>query len=329
MDLLPDKDQSLIAATVAELVNRQGLKSRMCQTRGEAFLAIQEEWVELTESGLLGLGLSEDVGGLGLGPVEEALAFRELGRGVVPGPILGGVLAGRTAFLCGSAELSESIISGEVRVGLVVGAGPEPLLIDSGGADLLIEVTPRGARLTRLGEEIRIASPLKALHPGTGLARGRRLNPGTPVATAGPEVYWHAVLLAAATLTGIAEAARDEACDFAKTREQFGRPIGTNQAVKHACADMAVAAEAATAQMLFAAGSMQLGGDAIDAVRVAKVVAGDAAVRNSEANIQVHGGAGFTWEDEAHLYVSASRLWSEVFGTRAELLSALLSVAAS
>jgi alkylation response protein AidB-like acyl-CoA dehydrogenase len=116
-------------------------------------------------------------------------------------------------------------------------------------------------------------------------------------------------------LVGIAEATRDMATAYAKTREQFGKPIGVNQAIKHRCADMAVAADAAVNQLLFAALSVQEERpDADFQVAAARVVADQAALTNARHNVQVHGGMGFTAECDAHLYVKRAHLLGRTFG---------------
>ena len=127
---------------------------------------------------------------------------------------------------------------------------------------------------------------------------------GRPLATDG------AALTAAAQLLGIAEATTDLAVAYAKERKQFDRPIGSFQAVKHMLADMLVRAEVARAAV-YAAG-VTARRSRRSAMRrapspTAKVMAGEAAVKNGKACVQVHGGMGFTWEVDAHLYLK--RAW--------------------
>ena len=119
---------------------------------------------------------------------------------------------------------------------------------------------------------------------------------------------------------GIASKCTELAVAYAKEREQFGKPIGSFQAVKHICADMLVRAEVARAAV-HAAGVMlddTSAGDAARAAAAAKVVADEAAFRNGKDCVQVHGGMGFTWEVDVHLYLKRAAVLSQQFGTASE-----------
>jgi alkylation response protein AidB-like acyl-CoA dehydrogenase len=136
-------------------------------------------------------------------------------------------------------------------------------------------------------------------------------------------------ILAAALMVGSAQAVTDLAVAYAKERDQFGRPIGSFQAVKHILADMAVRASVAQAAV-YAAGVTfddPSVGDPVRAASAAKVTAGHAAVTNGRGAIQVHGGMGFTWEVDAHLHLKRSWVLDTQFGSvdhHAELLAELL-----
>jgi alkylation response protein AidB-like acyl-CoA dehydrogenase len=107
---------------------------------------------------------------------------------------------------------------------------------------------------------------------------------------------------------------------------QFGRPIGVNQAIKHRCADMAVAAEAALSQTLFGAVALTAGrADREFQVLAGKIIASRAAIDGAAANIQIHGGMGFTYEHDAHLYLKRAHVLDLLFGRRADDLAALLA----
>lgn len=123
------------------------------------------------------------------------------------------------------------------------------------------------------------------------------------------EVTALSALLAAAMLVGSAEACRDLAVAHAKTRVQFGRPIGVNQAVKHRCADMALGCEAAASMVSFAALALRdQRPDTGFHVAAAKRVAGRTALWNAHTALQIHGGMGFTWEHDVHLHLTRARL---------------------
>jgi 3-oxochol-4-en-24-oyl-CoA dehydrogenase len=120
----------------------------------------------------------------------------------------------------------------------------------------------------------------------------------------------------AAEATGIAAETTEQAAEYAKIRQQFGRPIATFQAVKHHCANMLVAAELATAAVWDAGRAGLSGGDQLSyTAAIAAVLAGSAAVENANLNIQVHGGIGFTWEHDAHLYLRRATAIAAVLGT--------------
>jgi alkylation response protein AidB-like acyl-CoA dehydrogenase len=127
-------------------------------------------------------------------------------------------------------------------------------------------------------------------------------------------------VLVAAMQAGICEATRDESAAYAKVREQFGKPIGTFQAVKHRCADMAVRAEATGGLTFLAALSLQdRTPEAPALVGLAKALASEHALANAADDIQNHGGTGFTAECPAHRYLKRANLLATVLGTPAAL----------
>jgi alkylation response protein AidB-like acyl-CoA dehydrogenase len=126
-------------------------------------------------------------------------------------------------------------------------------------------------------------------------------------------------------LLGLAEAALDMIVEYAKVRETFGKPIGAWQAVRHTCADMAVANEGARAQLWYAATALKEGrGDAQAHLDAAKHLANEAALFATDATIQLHGGIGVTDEHDAHLLMKHAVLLSRLFGSRNALLAGLL-----
>jgi alkylation response protein AidB-like acyl-CoA dehydrogenase len=161
--------------------------------------------------------------------------------------------------------------------------------------------------------------------------RASSVVPGASDST-GATSRW-ATTLIAAQLAGIAEATCAMSVDYAKERQQFGQPIGSFQAVKHRCADMAARAEAAITQTRWAAltvdDSAQSTGSAAFEVESARVMATRAAVANAEVNIQNHGGIGFTWEHPAHRFVTRARLLELSGGSLADHQAALLAAPVS
>ena len=280
-------------------------------------------WRELAQAGVFALRLPEAEGGAGLGMAEAALVFEELGRALVPGPLVAShVVAGAVA---GAAE-------GDRVVG-VLEVGPGPLVVEHLDAlDEVVVLDADGAGVVEAGELRAAAQPLAP--PLDPLVPVHRLAavPATR-ALAGPDVSarWRlqATALTAATLAGIARAVTDLGVAYAKERRQFDRPIGSFQAVKHVLADMLVRTEVARASVYAAAATLDHPevGDVRRAVAGAKAVAGDAATENGKACLQVHGGMGFTWEVDVHLYLKRAWVldtqWGSA-GAQAEVIAGLL-----
>jgi alkylation response protein AidB-like acyl-CoA dehydrogenase len=272
-------------------------------------------WRELAELGVFALRLPEAQGGVGLGMAECVLVFAELGRRLVPGPLVWSQLA---APLVPGAGSGEAVVGGlDASV-----ASSEPRLVEHLTAlDALLVLRPDGVRRVdprRLRAEP-VATPLDPftpLHLVTELPEGERLG--------GPELARRLRLegaaLVAAQQLGIAEAAQELATAYAKTREQFGRPIGSFQALKHVLADAFVRQELARAAVYAAGATLDHpeAGDPARAVASAKLIAGEAALANARAMIQVHGGMGYTWEMPCHYYLKRAWTLATLFGTASE-----------
>jgi hypothetical protein len=257
--------------------------------------------------------------------------WRELGRALTPGPLLSTTLAARVAAHNGQEKLAAAFGRGEKLAGLgevsrdgtvkILNAGPvEYLLV----ADL---DSPSFALIDLAHADSIEFEP--SIDPYYDVAFTEAEALSTPVLverTSARELLAYARVLSAAFLTGLAEGARDRSAAYAKERIQFGKPIGTFQAVKHRCADSAVRSEAAWAQTAVAAIRLADAG-AIEAeleVAAAKIVASDAAVRNSRDNIQNHGGIGYTFENDAHLYLKRSHIVASTFGDPRSFTTLLL-----
>jgi alkylation response protein AidB-like acyl-CoA dehydrogenase len=133
------------------------------------------------------------------------------------------------------------------------------------------------------------------------------------------------VLSCAEAVGGIARTV-EQSVEYSKVRQQFGKPIGSFQAVKHRCADMAVRAEVARSATTYAAVAVRDGAaDADFQTQVAKVLCANAYVQNAADNVQNHGGMGFTWECDAHLFVKRSRAFDTTLGPRRAQLDALVA----
>jgi hypothetical protein len=272
------------------------------------------------------------------------VVFEELGRALVPGPLVGTFLAARAGLVDGAAD-------GRAKVGVhCEGNGPGPILVDHLEAlDALLAFPADGrgpvrllapAPSTNTADTVQVTAPLDPLTP-LWRVHAALLQGGDPVSGAGGAAggLWHdGALLTAALQVGHAAAALDLAVAYAKERQQFGAPIGSFQAIKHLCADMLVRAEVARAAV-HAAACLADAPDVVESeaavaactpaqlversVGGAKLLADEAALGNARTAIQVHGGMGFTWEVPLHLHLKRARLHSTTFGTPAAHASAL------
>jgi alkylation response protein AidB-like acyl-CoA dehydrogenase len=277
-------------------------------------------WKELADAGVFSLRLPESEGGAGLGMAEAVLVFEELGRALVPGPLVWTHLA---AGLVPGAADGERVVGGLDR-------DVEPLVVEYLDAiDVLIALDDDGLwQVDRDRPSARAVPPLDPLtpvHVASGLLRGERR--GMPTAAA----RWRleGALLTAALLLGIAGAVTDRSVAYAKERQQFDRPIGAFQAVKHLLADMFVLTEVARSAV-YAAG-VNLDDPSLGpqgrAVAGAKLLAGEAATVTAKTAVQVHGGMGFTWEVDIHLFLKRAWVLDTAFGSvdrQADEVAALL-----
>jgi hypothetical protein len=201
--------------------------------------------------------------------------------------------------------------------------GADDNVVDGGIATHFLLLGGQQVRIVEARHTAVDARP--CIDPTRRLARVRFEGaPAVVVSRDAAGVRDRATLLAAAEAAGVAERALELSVDYGKVREQFGRPIGAFQAIKHRCADMAVRAEVARSAVTYAAVAIEEDvADAQLAVHGAKSLATDAAIMNSTDNIQNHGGIGYTWEADAHLYLKRARLLEHVLGTRLEHLDAI------
>jgi alkylation response protein AidB-like acyl-CoA dehydrogenase len=250
-----------------------------------------ETWRALEEAGVFSLRLPESDGGAGLGMAAAVIVFEQLGRALVPGPLVG-------------THVTRSHGAPVEKLTLI--SRDDQLIPYLSSSDVVGVLDAEGVWVIRQNEIAAegIAQPLDPLTP---LSRVSSLPVGKKVSD--PEtaalIRLEVSALTAALLVGIASAETDLAVAYAKERQQFGRAIGSFQAVKHICADMLTRAEVARAAV-YAAGVHLDGngdGDTARAVTGAMLLASEAAFANGKACVQVHGGMGFTWEIDAHLYL--------------------------
>jgi alkylation response protein AidB-like acyl-CoA dehydrogenase len=339
VDFEPSDDQRAVQQELRRFLEarvtaeaRMALAAQADTAAGAGAGAVDRElWQALGDLGVFGLRLGEDGGGVGLGLAEAVIVFEELGRVAAPGPLIathlaaglvGGAAAGGTVVgLLPAGDASDTGDTGDA-----VGADRPVLVEHLDGLDVLLVVGPGGVDRIAPAASVgatpveRPVDPLTPVHLLDAVPAGERI--------AGPDVARRlradGALLAAAMQVGLAEAAVGMGTAYAQQRHQFGRPIGSFQAVKHLLADAQVAVEIARAAVHAAAVTADDGsggsGDAGDpragarAVPAARIVASRAAHRATTANIQVHGGMGYTWELDAHLFLKRSMVLDVALG---------------
>lgn len=265
----------------------------------------EDVWRQLEGIGLFAIGLAESAGGSGLGAAEEALIVMELGRRLAAPSVLAtiGATHARMAADASAQEGTRRTAAGYRhggRIVVVVEDGTAAILVRDGDAAALqrapesLDTIDATLWHANLGEAAAAPAPIAEFDAG-GVLRLR--------------------LIDAAALAGLAATALDLAVGYAGERRQFGRPIGSFQAVKHHCADMAIAARNARDQVGFASVAVdQAREDAAMQVDCALFVAGSAALRNAGTNIQIHGGIGFSEEALPHLLLKRAQLLIAIAG---------------
>jgi alkylation response protein AidB-like acyl-CoA dehydrogenase len=305
-----------------------------------------------TQLGLQGLAVPEAYGGSGFSFAEQAIVLEEFGAALYGGPYLASAVLAATALLASPDEgarrdLLPGIASGEVIATLAFtedgswdpaaismpatknGAewtldGHKSFVLDGHSARLLLVVASTTAGLSLFAVDGTAAglttTALPALDQTRKLARlefsdvtGRLIgSPGDAVAVLDRTLDVAAIALAAEQLGG-AQRTLDMAVEYAKMRHQFGRPIGSFQAIKHRCADLLLEVESLRSAVSYAAAAVADGSAEVPVIApLLKAYASETFFHVAAENIQIHGGIGFTWEHDAHLYFKRAKS-SELF----------------
>ncbi|MFE0135542.1 acyl-CoA dehydrogenase family protein [Streptomyces sp. NPDC059037] len=282
-------------------------------------------WGRLADAGVFALAAPEEYEGLGPLPVEVAVAFVELGRHAVPGPVVETVAA--AALLARLADLGDAepakrllppLASGDAMATLTLPEGG-PFALDADAATLPLIVTEgelrRASGHARVGRSLDPARRLARLHP-----TGELLASGPSVTAAARHAADWASLATAAQALGTGLALLDKTVAYVKQRTQFGTPIGGFQAVKHRLADVLTGLEFARPLLYGAALTM----DTAD-VAAAKVATGEAAYAAARAALQLHGAIGYTAEYDLSLWLTKARAlrtaWGDPATCRARVLA--------
>ncbi|HEY0319084.1 MAG TPA: acyl-CoA dehydrogenase family protein [Solirubrobacterales bacterium] len=308
-------------------------------------------WGEMAELGWPGLALPEEWGGQGLGIVELAVLFEEMGYALAPSPLLSNTIVGLALSFCGSDDQRERYLrplaTGERRGtpalwdagssatpggftlpaledgdGVVLD-GEKIIVLDAASADFFLVATADGRR-----HLVESDAEGVTVTPESSIDLTRRLSSvrfdGVRVAAADTlpgsavdyfPVFHRLCVALAAESTGVAQRTMEMAVSYAKDRQQFGRPIGAYQAVSHRCAQMLLETENSRSAVYGAAWAADAEPESLPlAASMAKAYASDAGWRVPDASIQVHGGIGFTWEHDLHFFLKRGRANAAMFG---------------
>lgn len=296
----------------------------------------RDDWRSMAGMGWQAMAIPEKYDGAGFGVMELFVLFEEQGRALLAAPFLPTVALAATAIAESETDELKAawlppIAAGEITATVVgletpIGAtregknwrldGADRFVVNGHTADLLVVRASDGdeefwltveggsavrARNQTLDETRPLAGVtfLAAMVPDSA----RLVGDGARITS---RVRETGVVCLAAEQVGLAQRCLEMAVDYAKDRHQFGRPIGSFQAIKHKCADMALAVETARAAAMYAAWSLG-SEESVRAVPLAKAVCSEAAMKCASENIQIHGGIGFTWEHDAHLFFKRAK----------------------
>ena len=300
-------------------------------------------WSKLTDQGYTGIIFPEAYGGVGLGKVELMLLMEEAGRALLPGPffstvVLAGSVLDAVASPAHKQKYLAPICRGEARSTVAILeanaswnlrdiqltaangklSGEKYFVSDAAVADFILVIASNGVFI------VNSKAPGLKISPMTAMDLTRKLYvvefSNTPAeeigATANLERAFDVATAAlAAEMVGGMQRTLDITVEYAKTRKQFGKPIGTFQAVQHQCADMYLETESSRSAVYYAGWALEENSpDASTAVSIAKMYASDAARSVGNRGIQIHGGMGFTWENDVHLYYRRAKGSETAFG---------------
>ena len=342
MDLMPTAEQDAIRDSVRSFLDKELPMARVRALMDAPSPAYDALWRGAAALGFFALGLPEAAGGAGYAITEEMVLFEELGRTLAPGPWLGSVLAAHALARARAQAPLARLVAGELRVAACVDPWGDPIgvrgdrlsgsrqtVLGAGLADAFLVIDDAGVFFVAKDAAVEVAAvpSLDASNPvGTVAFREAPCTVLSRDPAAVAALRRAAVVLACADAVGGAARTVEMSVEYAKVRQQFGKPIGSFQAVKHRCADMAVRAEVARSATIYATVSVRDGAaDADFQVAVAKILSANSYLQNAADNIQNHGGMGFTWECDAHLYLKRARAFDATLGSRRAQLDALVA----
>jgi alkylation response protein AidB-like acyl-CoA dehydrogenase len=337
MDFDLSKPQKLLKETARQFLARECKAERVRRAMESETAHDADLWRAIADQGWTGLLVPEQHGGLGTGIVELAAVSEEMGRACVPGPYLSTLFATALIRAGGSAEQQarwlEPIAAGELIATVAIleetaswnldalrmtAPGKKLFVGDAAVADLILCVTPSGVIPVSRGdvavERMRSMDETRKLYEVSfdRLDTGSALPGGLDAVRTAVDV---ATVALCAEMVGGMQWILDATVDYAKTRQQFGRTIGSFQAVQHQCADMVLLTESARSATYYAAWTLTENDPAAPlAVSMAKAYCSDACREVGNRGVQVHGGIGFTWEHDLQLYYKRAKSSETAFG---------------
>ena len=301
------EEQEALRETVRMLITREGdTRSAMASSSGYD----EKLWRRLGDLGVAGLHIPDDHGGLGASFLETRIALAELGRSLTPGPLLGSVVASAALLSAGTGAWLPEIADGSAIPSLVWG----PYALNAQVADVFL--VPREDGLYAVAPAEVDVTPCGVMDPTRRLATVTVRDTGERLGT--PDMAWvRDVALAALAAESAGAAARclELTVAYAKQRTQFGRPIGSFQALKHRMADLHVLVETAESASLAVAQAVVTGDALPDTAATASVWCAEAFATVAGEMIQLHGGIAITWEHDAHLYFKRAHGNTHLFGS--------------
>ncbi|HEX2383926.1 MAG TPA: acyl-CoA dehydrogenase family protein [Acidimicrobiales bacterium] len=313
MDFELSDDQQALRDAARELLDDRAGAAQVRAVVDAGLPYDVELWKAMVDQGWTGIAAPEDAGGVGLGWVEVAVLAEAVGAHVAPAPIVQSMIA---VDALRDTPLIDPVLAGDDIACVAV----------SGRREVVPYVASADIAVCRRGDELVVAD-LREQRPAREPAMDVTREVGwlDPDALVGAQSIGgdaalqrfvdHGATAYAAELLGAAHRMLDESTEYAKERVQFDRPIGSFQAVKHRLADMLVDVEGMRSAVYWAAWCIAADhADASVAASTAKVWCSDAARRVVASALQVHGGIGFTWEHDVHLYMKRVQLDALAFG---------------
>jgi alkylation response protein AidB-like acyl-CoA dehydrogenase len=313
-------DQHAIKRTAREFLADR-FSSERVRELAEANEYDDEAWREMCELGWAGIFIDEEHGGQGLGVVELVILMEELGYALAPVPFLSNAAAGLVLQHEGTDEQKArwlpGLASGETRGTVAWLEDDEARLVpDAAEADVIVLHGPGVGRVVEASDAE--VEPLEAMDSTRRFARVRAAG-GEALAGSGGSGPYRIATALSAELTGVAQRAMEMAVEYARDRKQFGRAIGSYQAISHRCVQMLLEVEGARSASYYAGWCADSEPETLPlAASMAKAYASDAGWRVSAAALQVHGGIGFTWEHDLHFFLKRAKVDGLLYGAASD-----------